>query len=290
MTSTSIHPLGRALGAEVHGLDLNMVTADDVAEIRSQLLEHLVLFFPDQDLTWDGHVALGRMFGELEVHPHLPSPDGGPREIVELKASFGGVADEWHTDVTFLPNPSVMSIMHMVECPAVGGDTMWANQYLAFEELSEPMRDLVGGLTALHDASPHGRPEAQAVHPVVRTHPETGRRSLMVNEHFTRRIVELSHDESTTLLDHLCTWSTRERFTVRYRWKPGTIAMWDNRCTQHFVVHDFEGERVIQRVTVLGDTPVGEPARWKPYVNSRHGAASIHDLPLTRFLASTGTD
>ncbi len=268
----------------MRGVDLNTITDDDVAQIRQHLLDHLVLFFPQQQLTWDSHVALGRMFGELEVHPHLPSPTGGPREIVELKASAGGVADEWHTDVTFLANPSVMSIMHMVECPDIGGDTMWANQNLAFDELSAPMQDLVAGLTAMHDASPHGKPEVKAIHPVVRTHPETGRRSLMVNEHFTRRIVEMSFAESNALLAYLCDWSTQERFTVRYRWTPGTIAIWDNRCTQHFVVHDFEGERIIQRVTVLGDAPFGEPARWDPFVNARHGAASVHDLPLTRFL------
>lgn len=283
-TDLVVTPLGRALGAEVRGLDLNAATDADVAAIAQLLLDHLVLFFPDQDLTWDGHVAFGEKFGELEIHPNLPSPDGGPPEMVELRASWGGVADEWHTDVTFLPSPSVMSIMHMVACPDVGGDTMWANQFLAYEELSDPMRDLLGGLTALHDATPHGKPEMKAIHPVVRTHPETGRRSLLVNEHFTRRIVELSHVESEVLLRFLCEWSTQERFTVRYRWKPATVAIWDNRCTQHFVVHDFEGERVIQRVTVLGDHPTGDEPRWSPYVNARHGAASLHDLPLQKFL------
>lgn len=284
MPELSVERLGRALGAEVRGLDLDTATAEVVATVRALLLEHLVLFFPDQHLSMDGHVALGRLFGELEVHPNLPGPDGGPEEMVELKASWGGVADEWHTDVTFLPHPSVMSIMHMVECPEVGGDTMWANQYLAFEELSDPLREMVSGLTALHDATPHGKPEMKSIHPVVRTHPETGRHSLLVNEHFTRRIVELSHDESQVLLEYLCRWSTQERFAVRYRWRPGTVAMWDNRCTQHFVVHDFEGERVIQRVTVLGDDPVGDGARWDPYVSSRRGAASVHDVPLTTHL------
>ncbi len=286
MSDLSLHPLGRALGAEIRGLDLDKATGDDVAQIRRVLLDHLVLFFPDQQLSWAGHVALGRKFGDLEIHPNLPGPEGGPPEMVELRASAGGVADEWHTDVTFLPNPSVMSIMHMVQCPDLGGDTMWANQYLAYEELSDPMKDLLTGLTALHDATPHGKPEMKTIHPVVRTHPETGRRSLLVNEHFTRRIVELSHGESEMLLGYLCDWSTQERFTVRYRWTPGTVAMWDNRCTQHFVVHDFDGERIIQRVTVLGDSPSGDQPRWSPYVSSRHGAASLHDLPLSRHLTS----
>ncbi len=284
MPEMSVRPLGRALGAAVHGLDLDGATEADVAAVRAYLLDHQVLFFPDQELTMEGHVALGRKFGELEVHPNLPVPEGGPKEMVELRASWGGVADEWHTDVTFLPHPSVMSIMHMVECPEVGGDTMWANQYLAYEELSDPLRDLVAGLTALHDATPHGKPEMKTIHPVVRSHPETGRRSLLVNEHFTRRIVELSHAESDVLLRYLCSWSTQERFTVRYRWTPGTVAIWDNRCTQHFVVHDFEGERVILRVTVLGDDPEGQASRWAPFVSNRRGAASVHDVPLARHL------
>ncbi|MGI9604117.1 MAG: TauD/TfdA dioxygenase family protein [Acidimicrobiales bacterium] len=288
MTDLTITPLGRALGAEVRGIDLNAATEDDVAAIRSHLLDHLVLFFPDQTLTLDGHVAFGRKFGELEIHPNLPRPDDGPEEMVELKASAGGVADEWHTDVTFLPHPSVMSIMHMVACPGLGGDTMWANQYLAYEDLSDPMKDMLVGLTALHDATPHGKPEMKTIHPVVRIHPETGRRSLLVNEHFTRRIVELSHEESDVLLRYLCAWATQERFTVRHRWQPGTVAIWDNRCTQHFVVHDFEGERIIQRVTVLGDDPEGDPPKWEPHMSSRIGAASMHDLTLRRYLAEAG--
>ena len=289
MADLKVELLGKALGAEVYGLDLNHVTDDDIAQIRALLLEHLVLFFPGQDITLDGHVALGRKFGELEIHPNLPGPEGGGPEMVELRASFGGIADEWHTDVTFLPSPSVMSIMHFVTGPELGGDTMWANQYLAFSELSPPMQDLLSGLSALHDASPHGKPEMTSIHPVVRTHPETGRPSLLVNEHFTRRIVELSHDESQMLLAHLTRWATQERFTVRYRWTPGTIAMWDNRCTQHFVVNDFEGERIIRRVTVLGEPPVGPGPRWEPFVETRIGTRSRHDAQLRRHLRQAAT-
>jgi len=280
----SVRPLTAAIGAEVTGIDLQQVGDAEIDAIRAALLDHHVLFFPDQQLDHDGHVALGRSFGELEIHPHLPSPSADHPEIVELKASWGGIADEWHTDVTFLPTPSVMSIMRMVRCPAIGGDTMWANQHLAFEELSPPMQDLLLGLTALHDAEPHGKPEVMAVHPVVRTHPETGRRSLMVNPHFTRRIVELSAAESDMLLAYLHRWSVQERFTVRHRWSEGTIAMWDNRCTQHFVVNDFEGERIINRVTVLGDHPEGDPPRWPPYQAVKAGTASRRDAALVRTL------
>jgi taurine dioxygenase len=288
MSHLAVEPLGKALGAEVRGLDLNAVNADAVDQIRALLLEHLVLCFPGQDITLEGHVALGRQFGELEINPNLPGPEGAPPEVVELRASFGGIADEWHTDVTFLPQPSVMSILHYVTGPALGGDTMWSNQCLAFSELSDPMQELLCGLTALHDATPHGKPEMTAIHPVVRTHPESGRNALFVNEHFTRRIVEMSHGESQMLLDHLRQWSKQERFTVRYRWTPGTVAMWDNRCTQHFVLNDFTGERIIQRVTVLGDAPTGPGPRWDPFVAAHVGAASLHDLPLKRHLAAQG--
>ena len=184
-----------------------------------------------------------------------------------------------------MAQPSVMSILNMVRCPAVGGDTMWANLEKAHDALSAPLQELCAGLTALHDATPHGRPEAMAVHPVVRVHPDTGRKSLYVNEHFTRRLVELSHVESTALLQLLTAWVHQERFTVRYRWREGTIAMWDNRCTQHFVLDDFEGERIIQRVTIMGDEPTGGPARWEPYTRARGSAQSRHDRQLRHFLA-----
>lgn len=285
----SVRPLSRALGAEVTGIDLGAVSDADVARIRALLLEHLVCFFPGQHLTRDAHVSLGQAFGDLEVNPNLPNPEGGPREMVELRASWGGIADEWHTDVTFLPSPSVMSIMHMVACPDLGGDTMWSNQYLAFEELSPPMRDLLVGLTALHDAEPHGKPDMKSHHPLVRVHPETGRRALFVNEQSTRRIVEMSHVESEVLLAFLKQWSTQERFTVRYRWTPGTVAIWDNRVTQHFVVNDFDGERIIQRVTVLGDTPTGDPPRWAPYAPTRRGAATRYDMQMNRALQTVAT-
>jgi taurine dioxygenase len=177
-----------------------------------------------------------------------------------------------------------MAILHMVKCPPFGGDTMWANMYKAYDELSPPMQQLCEGLSALHDAHPHNKPDTMAVHPVVRVHPVTGRKSLFVNEHFTRRIVELSHEESDALLDFLTRWATHTRFTVRYPWSEGTIAMWDNRCTQHCVLNDFEGERVIQRVTVMGDHPEpAAPPRWEPYLKSV-SAASRHDRQLRAYL------
>lgn len=279
--------LSGSLGAEVRGISLSRVGAAQADEIRSLLLENLVLFFPGQELSPEEHVAFGRHFGELEGHPNLKNPfSEGQPEIFELAASRGGVADEWHSDITFQSQPSVMAILHMVKCPAIGGDTMWASMYRAYEALSAPLRELCDGLTALHDADPHGKPEQMAVHPVVRVHPVTERKSLFVNEHFTRRIVELSDEESRMLLGYLTRWVSNPRFTVRYRWTKGTVAMWDNRCTQHFVLNDFDEERVIQRVTIMGDAPeAGSPSRWEPYLRSENlGATSRHDRQLNAYL------
>ena len=258
--------LAGALGGEVRGVDLARVSAGDVDAIKQLLLEHMVLFFPGQQLSVDEHVAFGRHFGELEGHPNLKNPFTQHPELFELAATRGGVADEWHTDLTFQSEPALLSVLKMVRCPSIGGDTLWASLYAAYDELSAPMRDLCDGLTALHDALPHNRPDKMAVHPVVRVHPLTGRRALYVNEHFTRRIVEMSATESDTLLGYLTRWVASPRFTVRYRWTEGTIAIWDNRCTQHFVLNDFTGERIIQRVTVMGDKPAGSPPRWDPWV------------------------
>jgi taurine dioxygenase len=283
-TALNVQRLSPALGAEVTGIDLATAGATEVEAITSMLLEHKVLFFPGQNLALDDHVSLARQFGPLESHPNLTNPNLDHPEIFELAASAGGVADEWHTDLTFLASPSVMSVLNMVACPDIGGDTMWTNLALAYEALSAPIQQLCDGLTALHDAHPHDRSDRMAIHPVVRHHPETGQRILYVNQHFTRRIVEMSHDESEALLTLLTNWVTQPRFTVRYRWTTGTIAMWDNRCTQHSVLHDFEGERIIQRATVTGDVPTGEPARWDPWRPDRIGALTRHDRQLLRFM------
>ena len=145
--------LAGSLGAEVRGVSLREAGEEEADSIRSLLLEHLVLFFPEQHLSQQEHVAFGRHFGRLEGHPNLANPFSDAPEIFELVASRGGVADEWHSDISFQEQPSVMAILNMVKCPAVGGDTMWANMYKAYEELSAPLRDLCRGLTALHDAA-----------------------------------------------------------------------------------------------------------------------------------------
>lgn len=278
--------LSGSLGAEIRGLALRGAGSAIAETVSDLLIEHLVLFFPEQHLSETEHLAFAQHFGKLEGHPNLNNPFSKSTEIFELAATKGGIADEWHSDITFSPHPSVLSILNMVQCPEVGGDTLWANMYKAYSELSEPLRELCEGLTALHDADPHGMPDKTTIHPVVRVHPVTGRKSLFVNEHFTRRIVELSHEESRMLLGYLTRWVANPRFTVRYRWSKGTIAMWDNRCTQHFVINDFDEERIIQRATVMGDEPrAASPPRWAPYVRSvGAGASSRHDRQLHRHL------
>ena len=285
-----IRRLAGALGAEVHGPDISNATPEDIEAIKSILLEHMVIFLPNQSPTPEAHINFGRHFGDLEGHPNLSSDSSLPPEIFQLQASAGGVADEWHTDLTFQEQPALMSILHMVECPDTGGDTMWTSLYSAYDELSDPMKSMCDGLTALHDALPHNRPEKMTIHPVVRVHPLTGKKALYVNEHFTRRIVEMNATESKAVLDYLTRWVSNPRFTVRYNWTPGTIGIWDNRCTQHFVLNDFEGERIIQRVTVVGDQVAGDGApRWKPWLrDGRLSATSRHDRQLYMHLKSTG--
>ena len=288
--SLEVSRLSAALGAEITNVDLAKVTEAEVEEIRSLLNEHKVIFFPRQKISMDEHVDFGSKFGELEGHPNLKKNNSHSHpKVFELVASEGGIADEWHTDITFQDQPALMSVLHMVKCPEIGGDTMWSSLSAAYDALSEPLKDLCDGLTALHDARPHGKPEKTAIHPVVRTHPETGKKILYVNEHFTRRIVEMSMDESDMLLSHLTKWVTRPEFTVRYNWTEGTIAMWDNRSTQHYVVNDFKDERIIQRVTIMGDVvEASSNPRWEPALREGFSAVTTHDKQLITHLKEKG--
>ena len=268
-------PVSGALGAEVHGVDLENLTDDVFEQVHALLLEHLVLFFPDAaGLSPEAHKAFGRRFGQLEVHPFLPKLDGHD-EIVVLDSDQGAKADVWHTDVTFSPSPPIASILQIVHCPPWGGDTMWSNQYLAYQVLSAPLRDLLDGLTARHVfAVPGGTFRSEAEHPVVRTHPVTGRRSLYVNRMFTTRIPQLRKDESDALLALLFEISERPQHTCRFRWREGAIAMWDNRATQHHAINDYTDRRIGQRVTVLGDQPRGEQPRWPEHADSESQASA----------------
>jgi taurine dioxygenase len=261
-TTFDVHPITGALGAEVRGVDLTQLDDEQWDALYTTWLEHLVLFFPGQSLDPDAHVALGRRFGTPEIHPFIQKRDDDHPEIVVID-TVGGGAEFWHTDVTFSPTPPMASILQMVMNPPRGGDTIFTNQYLAYESLSAPIRDLLDGLSAVHHAAPFGHPEQAVAHPVVRTHPDTGRRSLFVNRTFTSHLVELSRSESDALLEYLYTWSEQPRFQCRYAWDEGTIGIWDNRCTQHYAVPDYAERRIIERVTVIGDVPVGGSPRWE---------------------------
>ena len=289
--SLEVSRLSAALGAEITNVDLAKVSDAEVDEIKSLLTEHKVIFFPGQKISVDEHVDFGSKFGELEGHPNLKKNNSASHpKVFELVASEGGIADEWHTDITFQDSPALMSILHMVKCPEIGGDTMWSSLSAAYEALSDPLKDLCDGLTALHDARPHGKPEKTAIHPVVRTHPETGKKILYVNEHFTRRIVEMSMDESDMLLSYLTKWVTKPEFTVRYNWTEGTFAMWDNRSTQHYVVNDFKDERIIQRVTIMGDVvEASSNPRWEPALREGFSAVTTHDKQLITHLKEKGS-
>ena len=271
-----VRPVSGSLGAEVIGADLRSLDDEGFERVRALLVEHLVLFFPDQHLTPDEHRAFAVRFGEPEIHPFIPKLDEDHPEIVVLRAENGFIADVWHTDVTFDASPPVCSVLQALEMPPAGGDTMWANQYLAYERLSEPMKELVCGLTAIHSAANYGHPEQQAEHPVVRVHPDTGRPSLFVNQQFTRRIPQLSRDESEALLAFLYAHSTQPHLACRYAWREGTVGIWDNRCTQHCAVNDYSGPRAISRVTILGDTPEAafDCGRFEPYQAPRTSAAA----------------
>lgn len=268
MTTTTrvtldIDPIAGALGAEVRGVHLGALSDAEFAAVRDALLAHLVLFFPDQHLSADEHRAFALRFGEPEIHPFISKLDDDHPEIVVLE----GVAraDVWHTDVTFAAHPPICSVLKAVKMPARGGDTMWTNQYAVYEALSTPMRDLLDGLTAVHWAKSFGHPEIQSTHPAVRVHPETGRRSLYVNRTFTSHFVELSPGESRALLEYLYGFSEQPQFTCRYRWSEGTIGIWDNRVTQHYAINDYDDARRIERVTIVGDDPQGNPPKWEPF-------------------------
>jgi taurine dioxygenase len=267
--TTSIEPEVRrvtgALGAEISGMDINHLTDEGFERIHQLLLDHQVVFITGQaDLTPESHIALGRRFGEVELHPYLPRLEGYP-EIVIIDSEDGGRVDVWHTDMTFHQSPPQFSLLQLLQVPETGGDTMFTNQYLVYEELSAPLRDFLDGLTAIHVIRIGNEFTSRAEHPVVRVHPETGRRSLYVNRLFTSHIPQLTRNESDAILEYLFRFSEGPQFTCRYRWRPGDIAIWDNRCTQHYAVNDYRDIRRGQRVTVLGDHPTGDQPRWPHY-------------------------
>ena len=271
----NIEPLAGTIGASVSELDLRDLTDTDATQLRDAWLRYLVLFFPGQQLSASEQRDFARHFGTLEVHPLTEKLEEAP-EVTVLHSERGGRADVWHTDVTFNESPPIAALLQQISGPESGGDTMWANQYEAFAAMSPAMQDFLRGLTAIHTAWPQGHPEMKAERPVVLIHPETGREALAVNRLFTTRIPQLDQSESDNLLTHLFTWGEKLEFTCRWSWSPGDLALWDNRCTRHYAIGDYESERIMHRVTVLGEYagPENRSSRKSHHEVSRLSASS----------------
>ena len=268
-------PVSPALGAEIGGVDLSQSLGDDViAEIRQAWLEYRVVFFRDQDITPEQHLAFARRFGDLATYPMVKGLDDYPEiaPVIKLEhqtVNFGGI---WHSDTTYLPQPPMGAILVARELPPKGGDTLFANMVMAYEALPEAMKERLSGLIAINSsAKDHvakSREDRQkdmddvpeplsAEHPAVRTHPETGLKSLYVNRGHTVGFKGMVEDESAPLLEELFEHQTRGEFTCRFQWRPGSIAFWDNRSAQHNPINDYHGhKRVMHRITLAGDVPV----------------------------------
>jgi taurine dioxygenase len=269
-----VRPIAGALGAEIHRVDLSQPLAKDViAEIRRAYLDHLVIFFRDQKLTPQQQLAFAERFGEPMPYPQLRGLPECPliTAVIKLEhehVNFGGI---WHSDTSYLERPPMASMLYAIEIPPYGGDTLFANQYVAYETLSDGLKKTLGSLTGINtsakaevsrtreDRLREAGAELKVLigeHPVVRTHPETGRKSLYVNVGHTARFKGWTDAESEPLLEFLFHHQVQPEFTCRFTWQPGSLAFWDNRCTLHNPVNDYHGfKRIMHRVTLAGDTP-----------------------------------
>ena len=275
--SLTITPLSPALGAQISGIDLSReISTEQRDAVEQALLKHQVLFFREQPINPQQQAAFAARFGDLHIHPIYPNVPETPQVLV-LDTAVTDVRDNamWHTDVTFLPTPALGAVLSAKQLPTYGGDTLWASGIAAYAALSEPLKQLLDGLTATHDftksfplerfgTTPEDlqrwettrRDNPPLSHPVIRTHPVSGRKSLFVNNGFTTRINELSDTESEAILNLLFAHATRPEFTIRWRWQENDIAFWDNRVTQHYAVDDYRPQRrVMHRATILGDAP-----------------------------------
>ncbi len=269
-----VRPLSAALGAEV-SVDLAAALDDEaVAALRAALHDHVVIFFRDQTLTPDALVALARRFGPVVEYPYVRGLPECPLVLPVIKephekANFGGV---WHSDTAYLEQPAMATMLYALETPPIGGDTLFANTALAYEALSDGMKRMLGGLRALNVGNKPVALETRegmratragaevaadgTLHPVVRTHPETGRKALYVNRAHTTRFEDMSEAESAALLEYLFDHQIRPEFTCRFAWRPGSLALWDNRASQHYPLNDYHGHRrVMHRVSIGGDRP-----------------------------------
>ena len=277
--SIEVSPISGALGAEVQGVDISQDLPDSViAEIRQALLDHGVIFFRDQQLEVDRHKAFVRRFGEIFVHPNFRGTQADP-EVVNVVRNPGDariVGEQWHHDTTMVAEPPMGAVFYAIEVPPYGGDTMFANQYLAYETLSDGMKELVGKLNVVHTDRNLAGPRAAVsksrstavredadwqetvnLHPAVITHPETGRKALFLNHSHCVAFEGMTEDESKPLLGYLLEHGHRPEFTCRFRYTPGSVAFWDNRCVKHIAVNDAGPfRRVARRIQIQGTRPV----------------------------------
>ena len=275
-TGITVQKIAGAIGAEISGVDLRRELSDEtIAEIRRAWHDHVVIFFRDQDISSAQYLAFAERFGAPVEYPFIRGLDGFPviTPVIKLeheRINFGGM---WHSDTTYLETPPMGTFLLARELPPQGGDTLFANQYLAYEALSDGLKRTVDSLTGVSSSakadvsksredrvaqSPAARAHEvfEAEHPVVRTHPETGRRALYVNPGHTVRFKGWTEDESAPLLDYLHQHQVRPEFTCRFQWRPGSISLWDNRAAMHFPVNDYHGyRRVMHRITLQGDRP-----------------------------------
>ena len=270
----AVRPIAGALGAEIEGVDVARSLGDEVvAEIRRALLDHLVIFFRDQKLAPQEQLAFAQRFGEPIEYPQLKGLPECPLVTLVIKreherVNFGGV---WHSDTAYLERPPMASMLYAVELPPYGGDTLFANQYLAYETLSDGLKQMLAGLVGINSSTKADASKTRedrlrdtgaelkvlvGEHPVVRSHPETGRKALYVNVGHTAQFKGWTEEESRPLLDFLFQHQVRPELTCRFSWEPGSLAFWDNRCTLHNPVNDYHGfRRVMHRVTLAGDEP-----------------------------------
>ena len=270
-----VRPLTSRIGAEICGVDLSQnLPQATISEIRQVLLDYLVIFFRDQDITPEQQIAFVSKFGKTDIYPFVKGLDDYPQITPVLKlpdetVNFGGI---WHSDTVYLDKPPMGTVLYAKELPPMGGDTLFANQYLAYENLSAPLRGFLKGLKAVNSATKGtaaatrsdrvadaGTGESrvlEAIHPVVRTHPETGRKALYVNTGHTVRFEGMSEEESRPILEYLFQHQIKPEYCCRFVWTPGAVAFWDNRCAQHYPVNDYHGyKRLLHRITLKGEMP-----------------------------------
>jgi taurine dioxygenase len=282
-----VKPIAGALGAEIAGADLGKLDDETFDEIKAAWLEHLVVFFRDQEITPEEQIAFAKRFGDIHYHPFMRGMNEHPEilEIIKEEGDTKAFGEVWHTDQMFNPKPAKATILYAKETPNAGGDTMFTNLYLAYETLSAPMKEMINGVKTwnvgdrktlaqngpMASAPRQGRyvgnekmaakvrdpgdVQTEAAHPLVRTHPDTGRKALYISNH-SQTLDGFNRAEARPILDFLMAHAVQPEFTCRFRWEPGSLAIWDNRCTQHRALNDYHGKRRrMHRITIAGDAP-----------------------------------